>query len=278
MTSPMRESISPRGASPRIPRPVSRPHPPIWIGGNTAAARQRVAQYGDGWCPFAAPARLAQTAGTAVIDSAEAPRPPASTTCGDAAMRRAGTCPLSTSPSATSTAAARPATTSTPTPTSAAWKSLPRLGVTWVQVGLRRRQYGACTGKHRPVPVPGDRRGLNGLLTGRTVATMTRPSTIRRARFITEHVTDEVLAPGSGVRRKLRRASAFGAGRSGLSGRGLEAGVRRWIQPGSPTNLQSRNRQGPYAVVSLGHHVRRRAVCRSNSRHRNSRTWCCPEC
>lgn len=45
--------------------------PPIWIGGNTASARQRVVQYGDGWCPFPAPAGLAKTAGTAVIDSAE---------------------------------------------------------------------------------------------------------------------------------------------------------------------------------------------------------------
>ncbi|OBK22181.1 LLM class F420-dependent oxidoreductase [Mycobacterium asiaticum] len=51
------------------PRPVSSPHPPIWIGGNTTTARQRVAQYGDGWCPFPAPAGLARTAGTAVIDS-----------------------------------------------------------------------------------------------------------------------------------------------------------------------------------------------------------------
>ncbi|MDT5138320.1 MAG: hypothetical protein QOD58_2582 [Mycobacterium sp.] len=54
------------------PLPASRPHPPIWIGGNTAAARQRVAQHGAGWCPFAAPAGLARTAGTAVIDSPEA--------------------------------------------------------------------------------------------------------------------------------------------------------------------------------------------------------------
>jgi probable F420-dependent oxidoreductase len=54
------------------PLPASRPHPPIWIGGNTAAARQRVAQHGDGWCPFAAPPGLARTAGTAVIDSPEA--------------------------------------------------------------------------------------------------------------------------------------------------------------------------------------------------------------
>ena len=53
------------------PRPVSDPHPPIWIGGNTGAARRRVAQKGDGWCPFAAPAALAQTARTASIDSME---------------------------------------------------------------------------------------------------------------------------------------------------------------------------------------------------------------
>jgi probable F420-dependent oxidoreductase len=53
------------------PRPVSKPHPPIWIGGNTAAARQRVATFGDGWCPFPAPAVLAQTARTAALDSVE---------------------------------------------------------------------------------------------------------------------------------------------------------------------------------------------------------------
>ena len=51
------------------PRPVSQPHPPIWIGGNTAAARERVTKYGDGWCPFPAPAVLAQTARTAAMDS-----------------------------------------------------------------------------------------------------------------------------------------------------------------------------------------------------------------
>jgi probable F420-dependent oxidoreductase len=53
------------------PRPISSPHPPIWIGGNTAAARQRVAAHGDGWCPFPAPALLAQTARTAALDSVE---------------------------------------------------------------------------------------------------------------------------------------------------------------------------------------------------------------
>ncbi|EPQ71155.1 LLM class F420-dependent oxidoreductase [Mycobacterium marinum] len=53
------------------PRPASNPYPPIWVGGNTAAARRRVAVHGDGWCPFPAPAPLAQTAGTAAIDSAD---------------------------------------------------------------------------------------------------------------------------------------------------------------------------------------------------------------
>jgi probable F420-dependent oxidoreductase len=51
------------------PRPVSEPHPPIWIGGNTGAARRRAAQKGDGWCPFPAPAALARTARTATIDT-----------------------------------------------------------------------------------------------------------------------------------------------------------------------------------------------------------------
>jgi probable F420-dependent oxidoreductase len=54
------------------PRPVSQPHPPIWIGGNTEAARKRVTKYGDGWCPFPAPAVLAQSARTAALDSLEA--------------------------------------------------------------------------------------------------------------------------------------------------------------------------------------------------------------
>jgi probable F420-dependent oxidoreductase len=53
------------------PRPLSSPHPPIWIGGNTAAARRRVAAHADGWCPFPAPALLANTAGTTALDSLE---------------------------------------------------------------------------------------------------------------------------------------------------------------------------------------------------------------
>ncbi len=48
------------------PRPVV--PPPIWIGGNSGAARRRVAERGDGWCPFPAPPGLARYVGTAVLD------------------------------------------------------------------------------------------------------------------------------------------------------------------------------------------------------------------
>ena len=44
---------------------------PIWIGGNSALSRRRVATSGDCWSPFAAPATLAQTAKTPVLESVE---------------------------------------------------------------------------------------------------------------------------------------------------------------------------------------------------------------
>jgi probable F420-dependent oxidoreductase len=54
------------------PRPVAEPRPPIWIGGNSSAARQRVADHAEGWCPFPAPAVLARTARTVAMDTFEA--------------------------------------------------------------------------------------------------------------------------------------------------------------------------------------------------------------
>ncbi|MBB4933165.1 putative F420-dependent oxidoreductase [Lipingzhangella halophila] len=36
------------------PKPVQRPHPPIYIGGHSPAARRRVAEHGDGWFPITA--------------------------------------------------------------------------------------------------------------------------------------------------------------------------------------------------------------------------------
>ncbi|MEX2292694.1 MAG: LLM class F420-dependent oxidoreductase [Acidimicrobiales bacterium] len=51
------------------PRPTA--PPPIWIGGNSAQARQRVADRGDGWAPFAAPAGLAKTARTVALSTVD---------------------------------------------------------------------------------------------------------------------------------------------------------------------------------------------------------------
>lgn len=51
------DEISFSGAHYRIPRtlflpkPLQRPSPPIWIGGNSARAMRRVAAFGDGWHP-----------------------------------------------------------------------------------------------------------------------------------------------------------------------------------------------------------------------------------
>jgi probable F420-dependent oxidoreductase len=41
------------------PRPVQRPHPPIWIGGNSRRALRRAVELGDGWMPFPNPASTA---------------------------------------------------------------------------------------------------------------------------------------------------------------------------------------------------------------------------
>ena len=34
------------------PKPIQKPHPPIWIGGHTNPAIRRAAKYGDGWMPI----------------------------------------------------------------------------------------------------------------------------------------------------------------------------------------------------------------------------------
>ena len=37
---------------PFSPKPVQKPHPPVWIGGNSRAALRRVVSLGDGWHPL----------------------------------------------------------------------------------------------------------------------------------------------------------------------------------------------------------------------------------
>jgi len=53
------------------PKPVQKPHPTIWIGGNSKLARRRVARAAQGWIPFPAPALLARTAKTPVLEGAD---------------------------------------------------------------------------------------------------------------------------------------------------------------------------------------------------------------
>lgn len=117
------------------PRPVTQPHPPIWIGGNSGAARQRVADRGDGWCPFPAPAALAKTARTVALDTPDR----LAEAIGDlrARVEEAGRDPASVDISFSTSAGGDPG--------SAAFDAgahleglaaLAALGVTWVQVGL----------------------------------------------------------------------------------------------------------------------------------------------
>jgi alkanesulfonate monooxygenase SsuD/methylene tetrahydromethanopterin reductase-like flavin-dependent oxidoreductase (luciferase family) len=37
------------------PKPVQRPHPPIWVGGNSERTFARVAEYGSAWLPSGVP-------------------------------------------------------------------------------------------------------------------------------------------------------------------------------------------------------------------------------
>ena len=47
------------------PKPVQRPHPPIWISGRSDAAMLRCAKYGTGWLPYMyTPERLADSLAT----------------------------------------------------------------------------------------------------------------------------------------------------------------------------------------------------------------------
>jgi probable F420-dependent oxidoreductase len=52
------------GGNRMAPTPASVPHPPIWIGGNSRAARRRAVSGGQGWMPFPAPPSLARAVRT----------------------------------------------------------------------------------------------------------------------------------------------------------------------------------------------------------------------
>jgi probable F420-dependent oxidoreductase len=68
------DSFSFQGSTFTASQVTARPQPariPLWFGGNSALTRRRVAQWGDGWNPFRAPAALAQTTKTTSLDTLE---------------------------------------------------------------------------------------------------------------------------------------------------------------------------------------------------------------
>jgi probable F420-dependent oxidoreductase len=54
------------------PRPRQRPHPPLWLGGNSSVVLDRVARWGQGWAPLTGVPVVARTARTPAIDGDDA--------------------------------------------------------------------------------------------------------------------------------------------------------------------------------------------------------------
>lgn len=52
-----------------LPPPVQKPHPPIWVGGNSPRAIRRSVDFAQGWSPFPLPAAGAGRTRTASIES-----------------------------------------------------------------------------------------------------------------------------------------------------------------------------------------------------------------
>lgn len=57
-----------RGTTMR-PRPVSQPHPPIWVGGNSKRAIRRAVEKGQGWMPFPNPAAATRALKTPKLET-----------------------------------------------------------------------------------------------------------------------------------------------------------------------------------------------------------------
>jgi probable F420-dependent oxidoreductase len=49
------------------PQPSQKPHPPIWVGGNSQRAIRRAVDFGDGWLPFPVSQKLSRHVGTAPL-------------------------------------------------------------------------------------------------------------------------------------------------------------------------------------------------------------------
>jgi probable F420-dependent oxidoreductase len=52
-----------------LPRPVARPHPPIWVGGNSRRAIERAVERGQGWLPFPNPRAASRALKTPAMET-----------------------------------------------------------------------------------------------------------------------------------------------------------------------------------------------------------------
>jgi probable F420-dependent oxidoreductase len=54
-----------------LPRPAQRPHPPIWVGGNSRRAIRRAVELGDGWMPMPNPRSLGRRRRSAPLETVD---------------------------------------------------------------------------------------------------------------------------------------------------------------------------------------------------------------
>jgi probable F420-dependent oxidoreductase len=59
------------GGNTMLPPPAQRPHPPLWVGGNSGAAIRRAAEHAQGWSPFPVPAAFGKRTRTAAIETVD---------------------------------------------------------------------------------------------------------------------------------------------------------------------------------------------------------------
>jgi probable F420-dependent oxidoreductase len=52
-----------------LPRPLQKPHPPIWVGGNSKRAIRRAVELGDGWMPMPNPRSLGSRRRSAPLET-----------------------------------------------------------------------------------------------------------------------------------------------------------------------------------------------------------------
>jgi alkanesulfonate monooxygenase SsuD/methylene tetrahydromethanopterin reductase-like flavin-dependent oxidoreductase (luciferase family) len=117
------------------PNVVQRPHPPLWLGGNSRVVRERVAAWGQGWSPLVGSAQVTTTSRTKAIGSDEE----LGTLVADIKDRMAqhGRDPESLDVLAQSTR--RPAASASAGEMFEAVAGLESLGVTWTSLPVPRR-------------------------------------------------------------------------------------------------------------------------------------------